>query len=255
MAKPDDKTLSGKPGFPDKLNESDTYAGMRTDTKRIDAREAAVEANQGAWRERAFTPRGVMPPEEIAAGMNGALKLAMLKQAPNTLLLNWLRENWLEYLRQAIEQAGGDSIDVWLTSVLKPPGRPGINLMLVEMYVNFARMRLAADRDSFFALARLVAENVKKGLDEPSRRRVSLKVLEKELEGKIDVDGLLLLLLSSDQELESKARDIGTTLERIRAELKTMPGAKPDGMYSNFARLKAEARVIDGELKRRDRSS
>jgi hypothetical protein len=96
---------------------------------------------------------------------------------------------------------------------------------------------------------------VKATLDAPSRRPCSFKVLERELEGKIDVDGLIHFLLSSADELTPRAKDIGQTLERLREEVKKMPGAKPDGMYSNFARLKAEARLIDGELKRRARAS
>jgi hypothetical protein len=235
----------------------DLYAGMRSDVKPVGpGKAAAAEVSQGAWRERAFAPRGVMSAEEILNGLTAALTEARTKQAPKTIVLQWLREEWLQFLRQAVEQAGGDCLDSWLTAALKPgTGKSGINLVLVELYVAFEKMRAAQANEVMLDIAEEAIGAVRSTLEAPSKRTVSFKVLERELEGKIDVDGLLLFLLSSEDELATRAKEIGQTLERIREEVKKMPGVKPDGMYSNFARLKAEARLIDGELKRRSRAS
>lgn len=282
MAKPDDKTiqvpvgseptapsdkrpamksnpqlrLGADPDAPSYTNR-DSYAGSRTDVKPLAAgKAAAAEVSQGAWRERAFAPRGVMSSEEIIKGLSDVLAQVRTIQGPKSLMLAKVRDEWLQFLRQAVEQAGGDCLDAWLTAALKPgTGKAGINLVLVELYVAFDKMRAAADVAAMLDIADGAIAAVKATLDAPSRRPCSFKVLERELEGKIDVDGLILFLLSSEDELAQRAKDIGQTLERLRDEVKKMPGAKPDGMYSNFARLKAEARLIDGELKRRARAS
>ncbi len=248
--------LGDEPNAPSYSNR-DLFAGSRTDVKPINpGQAAAAEVSQGAWRERAFTPRGVMSAEEIVKGMTETLGAVRTKQGPKTLMLAKVRDEWLQLLRQAVEQAGGDCLDTWLTAALKPgSGRAGINLVLVELYVAFEKMRAALSTEVMLEVAETCITAVKETLDAPSKRPCSFKVLERELEGKIDVDGLILLLLSSEDELTQRAKEIGSTLERLRDELKNMPGARPDGMYSNFARLKAEARVIDGELKRRARAS
>jgi hypothetical protein len=244
--KPEDKTLL----------ERDEYTGKRQDVKAIGDREAAAEVSQGSWRERAFQPRGVMSPEEILQGLDAKLAEARKKDGPRDLVLHWLRDEWLQYLRQAVEQAGGDCLDTWLSAALTPskPYGAGIHPILFELFVTFGRMRAAPSSQAMLDLGREVITAVRRTLEAPSRRRCSFKVLERELEGKIDVDGLIAFLLSSDEGLAERAKEIGAALERIRAELRKMPGAKPDGMYSNFARLKAEARLIDGELKRRARA-
>lgn len=247
--KPEDKTVLDL--------ERDRYTGRRDDVKAIGDKEAAAEVSQGAWRERAFQPRGVMPSTEILKGLDDKLAEARKKEGPKRLVLNWLRDEWLQYLRQAVEQAGGDCLDTWLSATLTPskPGGGGIHPILVELFITFSRMRAAETNAAMLDLAREAVSAVRRTLEAPSRRRCSFKVLERELEGKIDVDGLIGFLLSSDDELTAHAQELGAALERIRAEVKKMPGARPDGMYSNFARLKAEARLIDGELKRRARAS
>jgi hypothetical protein len=245
VAKPDDKTELDR----------DKYLGKRQDVKPLaEGKLAAREVSQGAWRERAFQPRGVMSSEEILNGLNAKLVEARAKQSPKSLVLIWLRDEWLQFLRQAVEEAGGDCLDSWLSAALTPPGKSGINLILIELYVTFEKMRAVESNEVMLSVAEEAIEAVRRTLDAPSKRRCSFKVLERELEGKVDVDGLIGFLLSSDNELTERAKEIGATLERIRDEVKKMPGAKPDGMYSNFARLKAEARLIDGELKRRARA-
>lgn len=248
--------LGADPDAPSYTNR-DLYSGSRTDVKPLaPGKAAAAEVSQGAWRERAFAPRGVMSADEILKGLADVLAQIRTKQGPKSLMLAKVRDEWLQFLRQAVEQAGGDCLDAWLIAALKPgTGKPGINLMLVELYVTFEQMRASQSVEEMLVIAEDAIKAVKNTLDAPSRRPCSFKVLERELEGKIDVDGLILFLLSSEDELTQRAKEIGQTLERIRDEVKKMPGAKPDGMYSNFARLKAEARLIDGELKRRSRAS
>jgi hypothetical protein len=269
--KPDDKTVRDRPTGqsgahkPVRLGSEpespsygkDMFAGSRTDVKPLaPGKAAAPEVSQGAWRERAFAPRGIMSPDEILKGMAEVLANVRTKQGPKSLMLAKVRDEWLQFLRQAVEQAGGDCLDAWLQAALKPgTGQAGINLVLVELYVAFEKMRGASGVEPMLIIAEEAIKAVKRTLDAPSKRQCSFKVLERELEGKIDVDGLILFLLSSDDELTQRAKEIGQTLERLRDELKSMPGAGPQGMYSNFARLKAEARVIDGELKRRARAS
>jgi hypothetical protein len=235
--------------------QRDLYAGSRTDVKPLaPGRAAAAEVSQGAWRERAFAPRGVMSADEIVGGLQAALEQACAQQGERGMPLAPLRERWLPFLRQAVEQAGGDCLDAWLSAALRPGSGPvGSNPVLIELYATFEKMRAAPSPATMFDVAREAIAIVKAALVAPSKRPCSFKVLERELEGKIDVDGLILFLLFSETELAQRATEIGQTLERIRDEMKKMPGAKPDGMYSNFARLKAEARLIDGELKRRTR--
>lgn len=235
----------------------DLYSGSRTDVKPLaPGKAAAAEVSQGAWRERAFAPRGVMSADEIVKGMDDVVTELKGKSQPRGMVLAKLRDEWLQFLRQAVEQAGGDCLDAWLTAALKPgTGKPTVNLVLVELFAAFEKMRAAQTHDQLLEVAEGAIAGVKATLEAPTKRACSFKVLERELEGKIDVDGLILFLLSSEEELAQRATEIGQTLERIRDEVKKMPGAKPDGMYSNFARLKAEARLIDGELKRRASAS
>jgi hypothetical protein len=77
--------------------------------------------------------------------------------------------------------------------------------------------------------------------------------MERELEGKIEVDDLLLIAFSSEDELTRRISEIGNTMGQLRDQIKSMPGKQPDGMYSNFVRLKAELRLVDAELRGRPR--
>ena len=91
-----------------------------------------------------------------------------------------------------------------------------------------------------------------KGERKPDKpRKLSFKALERELEGKLEVDELLLVAVSDDGELTRRLKEIGGTMESLRDQLKKRPGKQPDGMFSNFVRLKAEVRVLDAELRRR----
>ena len=112
--------------------------------------------------------------------------------------------------------------------------------------------RAAFDLRSFVAREVSKLEAVDRATQQP--KRVSFKQMERELEGKVEIHELLAILFSDDEELISRLKEIGATMESIRGQLKSMPGAKPDGLYSNFTRLKAEARVLSAELARRGRT-
>ena len=241
--KPSDETIRGLPEF-----ARDDYQDSKAKMKALTA-QAAPEVSQGAWRERAFVPRGVMPKDELLAGMDVQLTLAVGKGEPGATGAGPLLRTWLPYLRQAVEQAGGDGLDAWLLRVLKPPGRAATAPFWDALATAFAAVRAAPDPAALRAAGAALIELVRGALSE--QRRVSFKVLERELEGKLEVDELLALALATGDELGQRLQEIGSTMETLRAQVKSRPGARPDGMYSNYARLKAELRVVDGELKRR----
>ena len=71
------------------------------------------------------------------------------------------------------------------------------------------------------------------------------------MEGKFEVDELLAIRCGADDDLNCRFTEIGNTMNQLRDQIRKMPGKQPDGMYANFVRLKAELRVLDGEIKRR----
>lgn len=260
---PGDETIQGPPGW-DKPNRGDKYEKPADETKLLGediggttgthknlTAEAAPEVSQGAWRERAFIPRATMSRDEMLKALANLLEVSKGRVGSAAPVFEALRTEWLPVLRQAMEQAGGDGIDAWLLTVLKPPGRTPTAPLLTELIDAFARMRQATAVDALLSHARSVVEAVDRATKQP--RRVSFKQMERELEGKVEIHELLAILFSDDEELVGRLTEIGKTMESIRAQLKSMPGAKPDGLYSNFTRLKAEARVLSAELTRRGR--
>lgn len=258
---PGDETILGKPDF-DKPNRKDKYdqppetnralgedlGGTTGQHKEITA-EAAPEVSQGAWRERVFAPRATMSREEMLKALAALLDASKGRVGSAAPVFELLRTEWLPVLRQAMEQAGGDGIDAWLLTVLKPPGRTPTAPLLTDLIDAFTRMRQATAVDALLGHARAVVEAVDRATQKP--KKVSFKQMERELEGKVEIHELLKILFSDDEELIARLREIGSTMDTIRGQLKSMPGAKPDGMYSNFTRLKAEARVLSAELARR----
>lgn len=214
------------------------------------ATAAAPEVSQGAWRERAFTPRGVMAPADMLAALEEGLALQTTAPAPNPhLALEALLEGWLPVLRQAVEQAGGDGLDAWLQALLKPPPKAAFSPLFGELGLAVDAMRGAASVLQVVEGGRVVVTAVSKATQSP--KRVSFKVLERELEGKLEVHELLRIRFATPDQIHDRLLELQGTMESLRLQLKSMPGAKPDGMYSNFARLKAETRVLSAELKRR----
>ncbi len=265
-SKPGDETIQGAPEFgakkPGLSGIHDKYVkpsedkravgedlGGTTGTQKALTGETAPEVSQGAWRERTFVPRATMRREEILEALSLLIEGAKGRVGSAAPVFELLRTQWLPVLRQAMEQAGGDGIDAWLLTVLKPPGRVATTPLLSELIDAFGRMRGASAVDALLIHARSVVDAVERATQKP--RRVSFKQMERELEGKVEIHELLKILFSDDEELVSRLEEIGHTMETIRSQLKSMPGAKPDGMYSNFTRLKAEARVLSAELGRR----
>lgn len=209
---------------------------------------AAPEVSQGAWRERVFSPRAVMSRADMLEALNAAVTLAKGRRGEVWAVLDWLRHEWLPVLRQAVEQAGGDGLDAWLLRLLKPPGRAAVDPLVDALAAAFDAMRSQVTIDKMIAQASTVIAAVDAASANPKPKRLSFKVLERELEGKLEIHELLLFRFCADWELEYRLKEIGATLDSLRAQLKSMPGSKPDGMYSNFGRLKAEARVLTAEL-------
>ncbi len=243
------------PGRGDKYTEQSDdnralgdHLGGVTGSHKVMTGETAPEVSQGAWRERAFTPRATMAREEMLAALKATIDGARSASAPAPVFVS-LRADWLPVLRQAMEQAGGDGIDCWLLSALKPPGRAPKGLLLGELIDAFGKMRGALTVEQLLTHASGAIDAVARATTTPTR--ISFKQMERELEGKVEIHELLLILFSDDGELNSRLKEISGTMDTLRGQLKSMPGAKPDGMYSNFARLKAEARVLTAELHRR----
>ncbi len=210
---------------------------------------AAPEVSQGAWRERVFSPRAVMGRADMLEALNAAVTVAKGRSGEVSAVLDWLRHEWLPVLRQAVEQAGGDGLDAWLLRLLKPPGRSAVDPLVDQLSAAFDTMRAQRTIEDLIAQSALVIAAVDAASATPKPKRVSFKVLERELEGKLEIHELLLFRFCADWELEYRLKEIGATLDSLRTQLKSMPGSKPDGMYSNFGRLKAEARVLDAELR------
>lgn len=251
--KPGDETIEGVPNFAprDSFVNSST-SGTRPAAKRPEA--AAPEVSQGAWRERVFTPRAVLSVEDILAGLDSALRVTLSSANHPRVAFDEVRKLWLPFLRQALEQCGGDGIDAWLLSLFKPPGRAPLDGLFSVLGPALGRMRATRDLAQFEEEALKAIELVRAAGSVSRPRRLSFKQMERELEGKLEVDELLLVLAAPEEELSRRIMEIGATMGQLRDQIRTMPGKQPDGMYANFVRLKAELRVLDGEVGRRGKS-
>ncbi|MHB8872095.1 MAG: hypothetical protein ACYC8T_00265, partial [Myxococcaceae bacterium] len=162
-----------------------------------------------------------------------------------------LKSTWAPLLRQAVEQGGGDGLDAHLRAILKVSGRAGLDPLVNELYASMKRLNAARQMTVLALEAKSMVDAVARAVDPDTATRISLKVLERELEGRIDVDALLEILFSDDDELAERHDGVERTLDSLREQLRAMPGSQPDGMFSNYARLKVEKRVIEGEQARR----
>jgi hypothetical protein len=161
-----------------------------------------------------------------------------------------VRDAWLPLLRQALEQAGGDGLDTWLLGLFSPPGRPAKQGFFTDLVEALLRMRAAKDLALFEEEALKTIALVDAALGS-APVKLSFKQMEKQLEGKLEVDDLLKLRAGTDDDLTRRLGEIDGTMSQLRDQIRKMPGKQPDGMYANFVRLKAELRVLDCELKRR----
>ncbi len=245
--KPGDETLRG---VPPRLGLTDTYDGSLTPSgsHKAVSGEAAPEVSQGAWRERVFTPRAVLPLDDIVRGLEDALRVCLSSANHPRVAFQEVRKAWMPFLRQAVEQAGGDGLDAWLLAILKLPGKLPNDKLLLELNEALGRMRASRDLAGFEEEALKVMDVVRRG---GGAKKLSFKQMEQELEGKLEVDELMAIVFSDESELVRQLEEIGASMETLRAQLRLMPGKQPDGMYANFVRLKASVRVIGAELKRR----
>ena len=247
---PGDETIKGLPGFDQRATDS-FVGGTRVSLSDIKkAAEAAPEVSQGAWRERVFTPRAVMSRDEVKLGLQSSLRVVMGTVNQPRVAMEKVRPAWLPLLRQALEQAGGDGLDTWLLGLFTPPGRPGKQPFFAELCDALARMRAAKDLAGFEEEALKTVELVDAALAN-APVKLSFKQMERQLEGKVEVDELLGIRSGADEDLNRRLTEIGNTMGQLRDQIRKMPGKQPDGMYANFVRLKAELRVLDAELKRR----
>lgn len=256
--KPGDETIpqvsgSSRDSFTerDEVETSGITGVAKTPSGSQKAKEAAPEVSQGAWRERVFTPRGVMSRDEIVQALEGSLRGVLASANHPRVAFEEVKRAWLPILRQALEQSGGDGIDAFLVTALKPPGRTAMDPFFRDLVAAMELLRKGRDLAHFEEEALKVVELVRRVMSFEKPRRLSFKQMERELEGKLEVDELLAIAFADDAELGRREREIASTMEQLRDQIRSRPGNQPDGMYSNFVRLKAEFRILDAELKRR----
>ncbi|MBL8924290.1 MAG: hypothetical protein JNJ54_35910 [Myxococcaceae bacterium] len=278
--KPGDETMKVPPGLTPKKSApsmpslkavpidappTDSFVGPRTTSsshpqlselpsgpkKAVTSGEIAPEVSQGLWRERAFTPRIVMSKDEVLAALEASLRTVLGGANHPRVAFEELRRAWLPTIRQALEQGGGDGLDAWLNALLKPPGRDGLDPLFSTLVADFNRARAARDLATFEEEAHKAIGTVQRVMSFEKPRKLSFKVLEKELEGKLEIEELFLIAVSDEGELTRRLKEIGHTMENLRDQIRKLPGKQPSGMFASFVKLKAEVRLLDAELKRR----
>lgn len=210
---------------------------------------AAPEVSQGPWRERAYQPRAVVPLANLTIALEAVIDDVMSTPASLWERVKAIRSGMLPFLRQAVEQAGGDGIDAWLSTLFSPPGVPGKDVLVIELFVAFEKMRQATTAEALEGAAKDCVTAVQRAFI--SKRAFSFQAMEQRLEGKVELDVLLGLLLSDEAELRARAAEVVRALESLRAEVKALNTGQPSGAYFNYVRLKAEKSVIDAEISRR----
>lgn len=236
---------------PEELEQDDKFEPtVLSGKKRLPPRERVSASSKSAPKEATPAPRPKVAPPEILAGLQVRLLDATSAKESQAGLVKRLAKEWLPLLRHAVEQGGGDGIDSWLNVVLKLPAvSNGIDVLLIELGVTFERMRGAEDVASAVAEAGYAIDAVQRALKSP--RRLSLKGLQRELDGKLDVEDVLKVVLAGVPELEQRLAELAPILTKQKEQFSQMGRSKADGLYLNYARLKAERRLIEGELERR----
>ncbi|QRK13268.1 hypothetical protein JQX13_26500 [Archangium violaceum] len=211
----------------------------------------APEVRQSRWHDRSAAPRGVLPAEVISKGLDEALQKAARAKAPVGATREQLKTDWLPLLRQVVEQTGGDGLDVYVTQLLSPPGRTAMTPLVDDLAAGMERLNAALDAPSLLAVARELQAVVARALGELAPRAISLDLQERELDGRVDVDMLLFIRFASNAELSERRSHAGKTLEDLRQQMRALSGMQPGGLFSSFARVKVEKRVMDAEARRR----
>lgn len=245
--KPGDETIKGAPTFTTRTEDSFVSKSKEIMSELKKAAEAAPEVSQGAWRERVFTPRSIMSREEIKSALQASLRVALASANHPRFAFDAVRTAWLPTLRQALEQGGGDGLDVWLENILTSAGKTAKTLLFEQIGDALLRMRHARELASFEEEALKLVATIDAALG--AAAKLSFKQMEKQLEGKLEVDELLAVRASTPDELQNRIKEIGNTMTQLRDQIRKMPGGQASGMYSNFVRLKAELRVLDAESK------
>jgi hypothetical protein len=238
-------TNPGKPVFTRAATEVPTNPGKPVFTG------VATEVSKGRFHERSAAPRGVLSGAAVLGGLDEALQKATRSPAPVGTVRAQLKTDWLPLLRQAVEQAGGDGVDAYVAQLLAPPGRPATTPLLAELASGMARLESAADVNALRTAAQQIRALVAKALEDKAPRALSLQLLESELDGRVEVDSLLSIRFAPNAELNTRRTQAEKTLESLRQQMRQLPGQQAGGIFSNFARLKTEKRVMDAEARRR----
>jgi len=211
----------------------------------------APEVSKGRFHERSAAPRGVLSAAAVLTGLDDALQKAMRSPVAMSAVRGMLKTDWLPLLRQVVEQAGGDGVDAYVAQLLAPPGRVATTPLLAELASGMARLDTAADANALRTAAQQVRALVARTLEDKAPRALSLQLLESELDGRVEVDTLLSIRFAPDTELNTRRTQAEKTLEALRQQMRQMPGQQAGGIFTNFARLKTEKRVMDAEARRR----
>ncbi|WP_309894093.1 hypothetical protein [Archangium sp.] len=211
----------------------------------------APEVSKGRFHERSAAPRGVLTAAAVLTGLDDALQKALRSPVAMSAVRGMLKKDWLPLLRQVVEQAGGDGVDAYVARLLAPPGRAATTPLLEELASAMAGLDTAADANALRTAAQQVRALVARALEDKAPRALSLQLLESELDGRVEVDALLSIRFAPDAELTTRRTQAEKTLESLRQQMRLLPGQQAGGLFSNFARLKTEKRVMDAEARRR----
>lgn len=211
----------------------------------------AREVSQGLYRELAHTPRGVLSRADLVNGLQAATQKVLQPGAPLGPARMQLKAAWLPLLRQAVEQAGGDGLDTYITQLLDPPGIQAKSPLVPELALRMERLEAATSLEALGAVAQEIRTLVDRVLGEPTLHGASLKLMERELDGRIDVGTLLSIRFAGGAELETRRTQTERAVESLRQQMRALPGSHPDGLFANLARLKVEKRLMDAEARRR----
>ncbi len=247
-------TNPGRPGLAGRGGTNPNLAaltGEGTNPGRPAFTGVAPEVSKGIYHERSAAPRGLLPSAALLSGLDEALQKASRSRAPVGGVREQLKTDWLPLLRQAVEQAGGDGMDAYVTQLLAPPGRKAMNPLLADLATGMERLETAADANALRTAALAVRALVEKALTDKAPSAISLKLLERELDGRLEVDTMLSIRFASNAELLARRDRAGNTLEDLRLQMRSLPAKQPGGIFSNFARVKVEKRVMDAEARRR----
>jgi hypothetical protein len=234
----------GNPGMPSLSGET-TSPGSPSFTG------VAPEVRQSRWHDRSAAPRGVLPAEAVLKGLDEALQKAGQAKTPVGPVREQLKADWLPLLRQVVEKAGGDGMDAYITQLLSPPGRQAVTPLVDALAAGMERLEAATDAETLRARAQELRVLVARTLEDAAPRPISLELQERELDGRVDVDTLLSIRFASNGELATRRARAEKTLEDLRQQMRVLQGVQPDGLFSNFARVKVEKRVMDAEARRR----